>query len=141
MVKMDKETLDVICCKDAVQIKATLELYEYDEEVEIKLYLTDTEYVSGADNFFDALVDIRKKLESHNIKLLCAGCLLNVYPSAMILNMGSGRKAYCLHFGKQASMDDIVDIFSSCGEKDVASVDEQKAYFAKWIDSFGKGKE
>ena len=30
MVKMDKETLDVICCKDAVQIKATLELYEYD---------------------------------------------------------------------------------------------------------------
>ena len=51
MVKMDKETLDVICCKDAVQIKATLELYENDEYVEIKLYLTDTEYVSEADNF------------------------------------------------------------------------------------------
>ncbi len=29
----------------------------------------------------------------------------------------------------------------SFDEKYVATVDEQKAYFAKWIDSLGKGKE
>ena len=118
---MDKEILDVICYKDAIKINAVIELFEYDEDVEIKLYLTDVEYVSRADNFFEALLDIRKKLDSQNIKLLCAGCCLNVYSSGMILNMGAGRKAYCLHLGKQASMDELVDIFSLCDKEDVTT--------------------
>ncbi len=33
---------------------------------------------------FDALIDLRRRLETDNMKLLCKGCSRYVYPSPMI---------------------------------------------------------
>lgn len=130
------ECINVICLKNNKKIDGKLELIEGDN-IEIKLLLAGTEYVTNADNYFEGLIDIRKKLENENIKLLCKGCCLDVYPSGMMLNMGAGRKAYRLHLGKQASMDELVDIFSLCREEDVVSIEAQEVFFTKWINSLG----
>lgn len=111
--------------------------YENDEDVEIVLKVGDISIVKQADNFFEALIEIRKKLEKKKIKLLCKGCCKNVYPSAMILNMGSGRKAYSLTIGEPARLDSLVDIFSTCEVQEYASVDEQFNFFTKWLASIG----
>ncbi|MCR4803173.1 MAG: hypothetical protein K5895_09245 [Lachnospiraceae bacterium] len=43
------------------------------------------------DNYFETLIELRRELEKMDIKLLCKGGCENVYPSGMILNMGTGR--------------------------------------------------
>ena len=63
------------------------------------------------ENFFDALLALRKELEKRNIQILCNGAAENVYPSTMQLAMGDGRLAYKLYLGQQARMLDLVDIF------------------------------
>lgn len=85
------------------------------------------------DNYFETLIEIRQELEKMNIKLLCKGCCKNVYPSGMLLNMGSGRKAYTLIYGEQAKMDSLVDIFESCSIDEYATIEQQSEYFESWI--------
>lgn len=122
----------VICEKER---EGTIETYENDDDVEIVLNIGDIVIKKQADNFFDALVEIRRELEKENIKLLCKGCCRNVYPSGMILDMGSGRKAYQLTMGEPAKMSSLVDIFEICQAEEYASVDEQYNFFNKWLDS------
>lgn len=55
----------------------------------------------------------------------------------MILNMGSGRKAYSLTMGKPARLDSLVDIFATCEVQEYASVNEQFDFFQKWLASIG----
>ena len=84
------------------------------------------------------MVKLRKDLEKINIKLLCKGCCKNVYPSGMILNMGTGRKAYTLSYGEQARMNSLVDIFTPCSVDQYATVQQQADFFKSWIKSIGK---
>ncbi|MDL2302371.1 hypothetical protein LJC58_08450 [Lachnospiraceae bacterium OttesenSCG-928-D06] len=118
-----------------------IELWEYDEKVEyeddvkIKLYINSDTITKYSDNFFEALIEIRKELESLGINLLCRGCCTKVYPSAMLLSMGSGRKAYKLTIGEPATNNMLVDIFESCDEKDYGTIEEQKKFYKSWLDS------
>ena len=91
--------------------------------------------IAGKDNNGEKL---RKDLEKINIKLLCKGCCKNVYPSGMILNMGTGRKAYTLSYGEQARMNSLVDIFTPCSVDQYATVQQQADFFKSWIKSIGK---
>lgn len=91
-----------------------VQLYEYEEDVEVVLKIKGAIIKKRADNYFEALNKIRMELEKKEIKLLCKGCCRNVYPSGMLLDMGSGRKAYQLVMGEQAKMSSLVDIFESC---------------------------
>ena len=70
-----------------------------------------------------------------DVKILCRGCCRNVFSSGMILSMGAGRKAYVLQMGQQASLKNLVDIFSSCSKEEVVSIDEQMDFYNKWIKS------
>jgi len=88
-----------------------------------------------ADDYFFALVDLRLKLEKHNIKLLCKGSALDVYPSRMTLQMSDGRQAYKLTLGKQAFDWDLIDIFSPLENDKASTVQEQKEYYERWRDS------
>lgn len=123
--------------------QAKIELWEYDEkderedEVKIKFHINHDIITKYSDNFFEALIEIRKELELLGINLLCKGCCKAVYPSAMLLSMGSGRKAYKLTLGKPATNDMIVDIFEGCDEKEYGTIEEQKTYFEKWLSSIG----
>lgn len=114
-----------------------IQAYEGEENVKIVLKIGDTFIAKQSDNYFEALIKIRRKLEKRKIKLLCKGCCTNVYPSGMLLGMGSGRKAYVLTIGKQAKKDSLVDIFEPCKIEEYATVDEQYSFFNAWCDSIG----
>ena len=90
--------------------------------------------IESHDNYpFSALLDIRKELEKRNLKILCNGSRLDVYPSGAALG---SLKAYALKMGKVATRDDLVLIFESTNDMTkIATIDEQKNYYRKWLDS------
>ncbi len=90
------------------------------------------------ENFFDALLALRKELEKRNIQILCNGAAENVYPSTMQLAMGDGRLAYKLYLGQQARMLDLVDIFEYDKSLDFVSVETQLKFYNKWIKNIMK---
>lgn len=123
-------------------IESELYLYEEDpdncEHVKIELHYCGSVIECNAENYFDALIKLREKLEQEGIQILCKGANRNVYPSAMQLNMGNGRNAYILTMHKQAMQRDVVDIFQSSSIDEYASIDEQKQYFNLWTESLGE---
>ncbi len=135
---MDQETVIINCFVNNEITNASLELIENEENVELKLSFHEVEYSIVADNYFEALVELRKKVGQFGIYILCKGCCKNVYSSGMILSMGEGRKAYVLEKGKQASLKDVIDIFDPCTKDEVVSVEEQNAFFFEWINSLGE---
>ena len=105
------------------------------DNCQIELQIGDINIDSEAENYFYALVELRKKLEMQSIKLLYIGCSRHVYPSPMILDMGDAGKAYELTLGKQALTNDLIDIFTACEYDEYVSVKEQYEYYEKWLES------
>ncbi len=130
---MEKEIRSVICVNKGKKRNALLELTENDDDtVVIKFSFENSVFEKEGDNFFETLIKLREELEKINIKLLCKGCCKNVYPSGMILSMGTGRNAYVLVRGEQAKMSSLVDIFDSCSIDEYATIGEQSEYFKEW---------
>lgn len=132
------EKVNVLCVKDGLEMDTIIELTENEDCVKIKFILGKIIIEKESETYFEALVKLRKDLEKINIKLLCKGCCKNVYPSGMILNMGTGRKAYTLSYGEQARMNSLVDIFTPCSVDQYATVQQQADFFKSWIKSLGK---
>lgn len=130
---MEKEIYNILCIEKDQEKDALIELTENEDTVKIKFSLEELVLEKEEDNYFETLIEIRQELEKMNIKLLCKGCCKNVYPSGMLLNMGSGRKAYTLIYGEQAKMDSLVDIFESCSIDEYATIEQQSEYFESWI--------
>jgi hypothetical protein len=126
---------------DGNLISSELYLYNEDpinnEHVKIELHYLDKVVECSSENYFDALVKLRRILEKDNMQILCKGANKDVYPSAMQLNMGYGRQAYKLTMHQQAKLKDVVDIFDSSSVTDCVSIDEQKRYFDLWTESLG----
>lgn len=85
-----------------------------------------------ANDYFDALCNIRLKLEKERLIPFCYGASLNVYPSGMGRDMGRGLKAYKLAVGKHTRREDLVDIFSAGTDVVPAFVSLQKEFFDEW---------
>ena len=124
--------------------KNKLFLSEIEDEINLKIEIERTIYFSKSDNIFDSVVELRKKLELNNIYLLCNASAINVYPSGMQKEFG-GTKAYKLQMGKQATLNDVVDIFDYDSELKIGSVKEQEEFYENWLDCFrsnrdGRGK-
>jgi hypothetical protein len=90
---------------------------------------------ASAEDFFDALSQIRLLLEPERLIPFCYGASLNVFPSGMSRSMGSGLRAYRLTMGHQALTKDLVSIFGSGPDVIPASVARQKEFFDDWIKS------
>lgn len=88
-----------------------------------------------SENFFYALMNLRKELENKNIQIICNGAAKNIYPSPMQMSMGSGKTAYKLCMGKQARNSDVVDIFDCDEDLEFANIEEQSKYYAEWLKS------
>ena len=86
-----------------------------------------------ADDFFEALCQVRLQLEADGLIPYCYGASLNVYPSRMARDMALGKMAYKMQIGKQATKQDLVDIFASGPDIVPASVAHQQEYFNEWI--------
>ena len=115
--------------------KNKLFLSEIEDEINLKIEIERTIYFSKSDNIFDSIVELRKKLELNNIYLLCNASVINVYPSGMQKEFG-GTKAYKLQMGKQATLNEVVDIFDYDSELKIGSVKEQEEFYENWLESF-----
>ena len=72
--------------------KNKLFLLEIEDEINLKIEIKNVIYFSKGDNIFDSIVELRKKLESKDIYLLCNASVVNIYPSPMQKDFG-GTKA------------------------------------------------
>ena len=117
--------------------KSKLFLLEIEDEINLKIEIKNVIYFSKGDNIFDSIVELRKKLESKDIYLLCNASVVNIYPSPMQKDFG-GTKAYKLQMGKQAVLADVVDIFDYNSELKIGSVEEQKKFYENWLKSLVK---
>jgi hypothetical protein len=88
-----------------------------------------------ATDYFDAFRQIRLQLEPERLIPFCYGASLNVFPSGMARDMGSGLKAYRLTIGQKALTKELVSIFDSGHDVVPASVANQEEYFNDWIQS------
>jgi hypothetical protein len=91
-----------------------------------------------ARDLFEAFLAMRQSLEARGCQLLCAGARKDAWPSGMSRSMGGGRKAFVVQLGLPAEMDALVDIFAYAEPDVVGTVEEQRAYRRKWIDSLGQ---
>ncbi len=106
------------------------------EEVRVVVEYAASQFECVADNYFDALVCIRRQLEPQGARVRCYGSAVNVYPSPMGLSMGHGRKAYSLTLGRRALKDDLVDIFARTPDDvKLGTVDEQESFYDEWLQS------
>ena len=115
--------------------KNKLFLLEIEDEINLKIEIKNVIYFSKGDNIFDSIVELRKKLESKDIYLLCNASVVNIYPSPMQKDFG-GTKAYKLQMGKQATLNEVVDIFDYDNELKIGSVKEQEEFYENWLESF-----
>ncbi|RXK86141.1 hypothetical protein [Filimonas effusa] len=84
---------------------------------------------------FALLKWLRLELEKKGIIVLVNGSRRDVYPSGMTL---VSSMAYVNSLGKQASLDDLVDIFDECTNRTLlSSVQEQELYHEEWLKSIG----
>jgi len=119
-------------------LEGTLSHYESEEEgsscvVELRF---DERTISGkSEDFFDALIQVRRTLEKENVLLLVYGGSKNVWPSAMARSMGAGLRAYKMTMGKQALKTDLVEIFASGPDVQPCTVAEQEKYKDEWFSS------
>lgn len=89
---------------------------------------------NGSD-YFDALCLIRRELEAMDVSALCVGARKDAYPSGMARDMGAGLKVYILEMGKRAESKPV-SIFEYAPPETVGTVDEQREYFERWLNSF-----
>lgn len=127
--------------KDNKLLEATLissdesERFREFAEIEIESEFFNEKYAE--ENYFDALLALRKELENLHILIQCNGAGLNIYPSAMQQSMGTGRTAYVLNMGEQGKMKNVVDIFDYNTTLNFVTIEEQKNYFNQWLSSLG----
>ena len=129
------EILEINIINNGKIEKNKLFLSEIEDEINLKIEIERAIYFSKSDNIFDSVLELRKKLELKNIYLLCNASAINVYPSGMQKEFG-GTKAYKLQMGKQATLNDVVDIFDYDNELKIGSVKEQEEFYESWIESF-----
>ncbi len=89
--------------------------------------------VRGCD-VFDALQQLRLRLEPLGWYPLCNGARVDCYPSGMARDMGGARAVYVLIIGK-AGRPPLVGTFEPAPRDKVGTVAEQDAYFKKWLDT------
>jgi hypothetical protein len=108
------------------------------EDCVLTIHYHAGQITAHASDFFEAMCQIRKQLEVAGWRPVCYGSSLNVYPSGMARDMGSGLKAYRLELGRPATMADLVSIFDTGPDVNPSSVEEQKNFFERWRRSLSR---
>lgn len=91
-----------------------------------------------AKDLFECLCELRRFLEARDWRILCNGARLDAYPSAMSRQMGGGARLYPLRMGEHPKRNEILKIFDKTQIDKVGTVDEQRAYYEKWVGSTSK---
>jgi len=116
--------------------------YGHEEGVcKIAFYYRDRTIEASASDYFDAFSLIRTQIEQEGLIPFCYGASLNVFPSGMCRDMGSGLSAYRLTNGQAPERADLVNIFDSGHDVIPASVKNQKAFYSAWLQSMNRGSQ
>ncbi|OOF48005.1 hypothetical protein BKK54_11290 [Rodentibacter genomosp. 1] len=117
--------------KSIKNLNVTLE-EQFDHKCKLIVHLEHLVVITK-DNFFECLSEF--KFCYPNIILFCKGYKINVYPSRMFIQMGMGLKAYEMELGEQATFDNVVSLFDYEEHDLTSSVELQKEYYFKWLNS------
>jgi hypothetical protein len=105
--------------------------------VRIDLHFAAEVLTALGDSYFEALVEIRLLLESRGLRPRSFGASKTVYPSPLALSMGNGERGYQLELRRPARLKDLVSIFDSDPAVHPVSIEEQRAFYQQWLESFG----
>ncbi|MDW8585905.1 hypothetical protein Q7V18_08640 [Streptococcus suis] len=124
--------------KENEEIKeCRLNLIDSDELCGIEISLGSQVVKYEAESFFQALIEIRLDLEKDGGIIQCNGSDRHIFPSPLQMAMG-GDKAYLLELGKQATIQNVYDIFDTDKpDLDCVTVLEQKEFYNQWFYSLG----
>ncbi len=111
--------------------------HEYGDHVTLTLQYPGGDITCQAPDYFEALCEIRNRLEAEGWRPVCYGSSRNVYPSGMCRGMGLGLKAYKMQLGRRALLADLVKIFDAGPDVEPSSVEEQKRFQQEWLRSLG----
>lgn len=126
---MEEVILNVIT-NDNVISPCKLTIDEKGRFIHLKFYYKNIN-ISASDEFpFLALDKIRLGLERSNLKLICQGSRIDVYP------IGIYFYAYELELGKPAVNSVYIFDKTNMIEK-IGTVEDQKSFFEKWLKSVG----
>jgi hypothetical protein len=101
---------------------------------EVALRSTDgTRWEASGPHLFDALIAVREQIEPAGVRLCCAASRLDVWPSPLLRSMSDGEAAYVLRIGRRPTGRDVVGVLEPADCSLVVPVDEQRAYFARWV--------
>jgi hypothetical protein len=116
---------------DGRQVDVQLQLSTPPSIVRAVLIDEDFERTYQEIDLLECLKAFRRDLEGMGMLLCCQGARVNVLSSGMVRQMTDGRLAYSLQAGKEASDDDLVDIFAPADCSDVVTLEEQLAALRK----------
>jgi hypothetical protein len=86
-------------------------------------------------NYFECLIDFRKKLADLYYRTLCNGARLDSYVFPKDLQMVNGDMVFLLNHREIPDEHDWVSIFDYAEAKSIASIEDQKKYYESWLDS------
>ena len=101
----------------------------------LRLQADEIDITEEATDFFGALCGVRLKLETRGLFVAVYGSSRTVFPSGMCIDMAAGLKAHRLSLGERG--DNLVDIFDTGPDIEVATVDQQRAFYRQWLASIG----
>ena len=120
--------------KNGVELSGVLnDVTTASHRAQITLNYNQTSLTKTADDFFDALRQIRLELETQNAMILCNGARIDAYPSGMSRQMSLGLIVYLNQMGQPAKQK--AAIFDKTEANWVASVAEQDKYYHAWLAS------
>ncbi|GHV96794.1 hypothetical protein AGMMS50293_31140 [Spirochaetia bacterium] len=121
--------------KNDFKIIMAIEEYDNTDIITIKTKINGKNYNSNGEDYFSTFQKIKDILLKDNIGIKCYGSMENVYPSPM---MRTSYNAYILENGKQAFMENIVNIFDYVDINKFSTLDEQNNYYNNWLKSIIK---
>ena len=93
------------------------------------------ELLAQESDYFASFCAIREQLEADQLIPFCYGASLNVYPSGMCRDMGSGMVAYKIEMGQRANRDNLVNIFEQGDDVIPSTLSQQRDFFKQWLQS------
>ncbi len=128
MNNIDIEVVSV----DGQSSKGTISLGQDGRVCHLVLSVGGQELDAEALDFWSAFIELREELAGLGLAPVCYGASRHVYPSGLCLETGSGVSAYKLRMGELSGPDDLVNIFDTGPDVEVASTKEQQEFFEAW---------
>jgi hypothetical protein len=118
-----------VCCEERDWIEGRVRR----RECSVVLRSQGLEINGVGHDFFKAFCQVREQLSACGIYPLCYGASRNVYPSGLTRDWSAGDMAYRLDMGREVCQQDMVHIFATGPDVEVATVAAQRAFFEAWL--------